>query len=82
MSNQKQQQQENTIKQKLAEDFENAFIKQYTPLVGCEDLYKNEPELKCELHLEKAKNQFKDEYIKDRGLPKNTFEELKLSLAN
>ena len=80
-SDKKQNQQESSVKQKIEDDFENAFIKQYTPLIGCEDLFAESPDARCELHLEEAKNQFKDEFIKERGLPKNTFEEIKLSFA-
>ena len=73
------EQQDNVLKQKLADDFEIAFLKQYTPLVGCEDFHIQKPSSKCSQHLEQAKNDFKDEFIKNRGLPKHTFEELKLS---
>ncbi len=82
VSNEKQVQQESSVKQKIEDDFENAFIKQYTPLVGCEDVYADNPESRCEMHLEKAKEQFKDVFIKERGLPKNTFEEFKLSFSD
>ena len=82
VSNQKQAHQENALKQKLITDFEKAFVKQYTPLVGCEDLFAENQAAKCRIHLEQAKNEFKNEFIKNRGLPKNTFEDLKLSLVD
>ncbi len=75
------QQDHAALKQKLSDDFEIAFLKQYTPLVGCEDLHNQKPSAKCSQHLEQAKNDFKDEFIKNRGLPKNTFEALKLSFT-
>ena len=70
--------QELALKQKLIDDFENAFLKQYTPLIGCEEFHIENQSNKCNQHLEKAKHDFKDEFIKSRGLPKNTFEELEL----
>ncbi len=82
VSNEKQAHQENALKEKLVTDFEKAFIKQYTPLVGCEDLFAENQTAKCRMHREDAKNDFKNEFIKNRGLPKNTFEDLKLSLVN
>ncbi|MEM7401413.1 MAG: hypothetical protein AAF304_05625 [Pseudomonadota bacterium] len=81
-SNEKQAHQENALKEKLVTDFEKAFIKQYTPLVGCEDLFAENQTTKCRMHREDAKNEFKNEFIKNRGLPKNTFEDLKLSLVD
>lgn len=71
--------QELALKQKLIDDFENAFLKQYTPLIGCEEFHIENQSKKCSQHLEKAKHDFKDEFIESRGLPKNTFEELELS---
>lgn len=71
--------QELALKEKLASDFEIAFLKQYTQPVGCEVLKEASQTTECEQHLQHAKNQFKEVFIKDRGLPKNTFEELKLS---
>jgi len=71
-----------SVKQKLVDDFENAFLKQYTPLIGCEDLDLEMKTGKCIQHLEQAKNDFKQQFIKNRGLPKETFEDLKLSLVD
>jgi hypothetical protein len=71
-----------SVRQKLINDFENAFLKQYTPLVGCEELDIENKSTECRNHLEHAKNEFKQQFIKSRGLPKNTFEEIKLSFAN
>jgi len=68
-----------SVKQKLADDFEHAFLKQYTPLIGCEDLELEIKTDKCVQHLEQAKNDFRQQFIKNRGLPKDTFEDLKLS---
>ena len=73
---------DSSIRQKLANDFETAFLKQYTPLVGCEELDNNTKTAKCSQHLEQAKNDFKQQFIKNRGLPKDTFEDLKLSFTN
>ena len=70
------------LKQKLIEDFEDAFLKQYTPLLGCEAIHNAQKDQKCAQHLEHEKNLFKQEFIKSRGLPKNTFEEIKLSSLN
>jgi len=72
--------QEFTVKQKLADDFEVAFLKQYTPPVGCEVLNEERQSADCNQHLNQAKNAFKADFIKNRGLPKDTFENLKLSL--
>ena len=80
-SNENHAQQEVALKQKLVTDFEKAFIKQYTPLIGCEDLFAKNQTDNCRMHLENAKNEFKNEFIKNRGLPKTTFEDLKLSLV-
>lgn len=74
--------QEISLKQKLVEDFEAAFFKQYTPPVGCEVLLKKNQSIECKQHLQQAKNEFKADFIKYRGLPKNTFEELKLSFTS
>ena len=71
-----------SIKQKLADDFEIAFLKQYTPLIGCEDLENAAKSNKCSQHVKQAKNDFKQQFIKNRGLPKKTFEDLKLSFAD
>ena len=71
-----------SVRQKLINDFEIAFLKQYTPLVGCEELDSEDKSATCRNHLEQAKNNFKQQFIKTRGLPKNTFEELKLSFTN
>ena len=73
--------QELALKQKLIDDFENAFLKQYTPILGCEEILNENQSAECSQHLEQAKNDFKEEFIKNRGLPKNTFEELKLSFV-
>jgi hypothetical protein len=70
------------IRQKLLNDFETAFLKQYTPIVGCNALDNEVSSAKCTRHLEKSKDDFKQQFIKNRGLPKNTFEELKLSFAD
>ena len=71
-----------SVRQKLINDFEIAFLKQYTPLVGCEELESENKSTECRNHLKQAKNEFKQQFIKTRGLPKNTFEEIKLSFAN
>ncbi len=68
-----------SVRQKLINDFEIAFLKQYTPLMGCEVLDDEIKSDKCRQHLEQAKNDFKQQFIKNRGLPKNTFKELKFS---
>ncbi|MFK7816496.1 MAG: hypothetical protein AB8B92_09175 [Gammaproteobacteria bacterium] len=68
-----------SVRKKLINDFEIAFLKQYTPLLGCKVLDNEVKSGKCGRHLEQAKNDFKQQFIKNRGLPKNTFEELKLS---
>lgn len=71
-----------SVKQKLAEDFETAFLKQYTPLIGCEDLNNLSKSSKCSQHIKQAKHDFKQQFIKNRGLPKETFEDLKLSFVD
>lgn len=68
-----------SVRKKLINDFEIAFLKQYTPLLGCKVLDNEVNPDKCDRHLEQAKNDFKQQFIKNRGLPKNTFDELKLS---
>jgi len=76
-----QDSQEIPLKQKLISDFEEAFLKQYTPPVGCEVFQDSNQPAECRQHLQQEKNEFKAVFIKDRGLPKNTFEELKLSFT-
>ena len=68
-----------SVRQKLINDFEIAFLKQYTPKIGCKVLDSEVKTTECSLDLEQAKNGFKQQFIKNRGLPKDTFEELKLS---
>lgn len=68
-----------SVRQKLINDFEIAFLRQYTPLIGCEELDSENKSAECRNHLEQAKNNFKQQFIKNRGLPKNTFQELRLS---
>ena len=70
-----------SVKQKLMEDFEQAFLKQYTPPLGCQDLELKIKPKQCIEHLKQSKNDFKQQFIKNRGLPKDTFEELKLGLS-
>ncbi len=70
-----------SLRKKLLNDFETAFLKQYTPIIGCEALDNDVKSAKCNHHLEQYKNEFKQQFIKKRGLPKNTFEELKLSFV-
>ena len=70
-----------SVRQKLINDFEMAFLKQYTPIIGCKMLDSEVKTAECSQHLEQAKNDFKQQFIKNRGLPKNTFEELKLSFV-
>ncbi len=77
--NETQDLQQQALKQKLVADFENAFLKQYTPIIGCEEIHSKNQPAKCIRHLEQAKNEFKEQFIKTRGLPKDAFEELKLS---
>lgn len=71
-----------SVRQKLINDFEMAFLKQYTPIIGCKVLDNEVKTAECSQHLEQAKNDFKQQFIKSRGLPKNTFEELKLSFVD
>jgi hypothetical protein len=68
------------LKQKLIKDFEIAFLKQYTPLLGCEDMLGKPKNQECIEYHKHAKQEFKQQFIKNRGLPKNTFEDLKLSI--
>lgn len=70
-----------SVRQKLIQDFEVAFLKQYTSPVGCGVLDNKVKSAKCSQHLEESKNDFKHQFIKNRGLPKNTFEELRLSFV-
>ena len=71
-----------SVIQKLINDFEIDFLKQYTPLIGCEELDNDVKSAECRQHLVQAKNDFKQQFIKNRGLPKNTFEELKLGFTD
>ncbi len=73
---------DNSVRQKLMRDFEIAFLKQYTPQIGCDVLDSEPKNAECSHHLEQAKNDFKKQFIKNRGLPKNTFEELRLSFRD
>ncbi len=70
------------ITQNILQDFEKAFLKQYTPLLGCEDISNSSRSSVCNRHLEKAKNEFKLEFIQRRGLPKDTFTKIQLSATN
>lgn len=74
--------QESNIKQNILQEFDNAFLKQYTPLLGCEDISNESKSDTCNLHLEQEKNDFKLEFIQRRGLPKDTFKNLHLSATN
>lgn len=78
-SEDKHLEQEMIIKLRLLEEFENDFLKQYTPPVGCEDWQNDTYMAKCINHQMKAKQEFKQEFIKKRGLPKDTFDYPKLS---
>ncbi|MEJ2115913.1 MAG: hypothetical protein P8X88_07705 [Gammaproteobacteria bacterium] len=71
-----------SVRQKLINDFEIAFLKQYTPLVGCEVFESGIISSKCSQHLIQAKYEFKKQFVTTRGLPKNTFEKLELSFAD
>ena len=74
--------QEKVIKQRLSEKFENAFLKQYTPPVGCED-WQNKPHMaNCTRHKSKAKQAYKQEFIQRHGLPKGTFDHQQLSFQD
>jgi len=70
------------ITEGLIQDFENAFLKQYTPLLGCEDITDENMSATCSRHLAAAKNEFQQEFIQRRGLPKDTFTEQHLSATN
>lgn len=72
-SEDKHREQEIIIKLRLLKEFENDFLKQYTPPVGCEDWQNDTYMAKCINHKAKAKQEFKQEFIKKRGLPKDTF---------
>lgn len=74
--------QEKIIHQRLYEDFENAFFKQYTPPLNCENLEYSSQSPDCTNHLIEAKEAFKQEYIKTRGLPKDAFGPHQLSYRN
>lgn len=74
--------QEKVIKQRVIEDFENAFLKQYTAPVGCEGWENDSDIARCTNHQLKAKQAFKQDYIKTRGLPKNTFDYQKFSFRD
>lgn len=71
--------QEKVIQQRLFEDFEDAFVKQYTPPINCGNLENETQSIDCINHLIEAKQAFKQEFIKSRGLPKDTFEGHQLS---
>ena len=71
-----------SVRQKLINDFEIAFLKQYTPPAGCNVLESNINSNQCNQHLIQARNEFKQYFITTRGLPRNTFEVLKLSVAD
>jgi len=71
-----------SVRQKLINNFEMDFLKQYTPIIGCKVLDSEVKSAECSQHLEQAKNDFKQQFIKNRGLPKDTFEELKLSFVD
>ena len=71
-----------SVKEKLINDFEVAFLKQYTPSLGCEELDYEFKTTICRQHIEQAKYSFQKQFIKNRGLPPDTFEELKLSFAD
>ncbi len=70
--------QEKIIKQRLTEEFENAFLKQYTQPVGCENWENESHMVRCINHQIKAKQEFKQEFIEKRGLPKDTFDHAQL----
>ena len=71
-----------SVKQKLINDFEIAFLKQYTSSLGCEELDNEFKTATCRQHFEQAKYSFQKQFIKNRGLPPDTFEALKLSFAD
>lgn len=70
------------ITQNVLQDFEDSFLKQYTPLVGCEDIYSETNSNECNIHLENSKNEFKQEYIQRRGLPIDAFATIQLSATH
>lgn len=74
--------QEKVIQQRLYEDFEDAFVKQYTPPINCEILENKTQSIECINHQIEAKQAFKHEFIKLRGLPKDTFQGDQLSFKN
>ena len=74
-------QQEEVIKKRLLEEFENAFIKQYTPPLGCENWQSDSHMVRCTNHKINAKKDFQQEFIEKRGLPKNTFDHPRLSFT-
>lgn len=74
--------QEKIIKQRLTEEFENAFLKQYTPPVGCENWENDSHMVRCTNHQIKAKQEFKQEFIEKRGLPKDTFDDPQISFTD
>ena len=74
--------QDTIIRLRLLEEFENDFLKQYTAPVGCEDWQNDTYMATCMNHKVKAKREFRQEFIKKRGLPKNTFDFPTLSLAD
>ncbi len=74
--------QEKIIKQRLNEEFENAFLKQYTLPVGCENWENESHMVRCTNHQIKAKQAFKQEFIEKRGLPKDTFDHPQLDFTD
>ncbi len=78
----KHQQQEKIIKQRIAEDFEQAFENQYTPPVGCESWNNEANTTSCIHHKSDAKKVYEKKYLTSRGFPKETFEEVKSSYKN
>ena len=74
--------QEKIIKKRLLEEFEDAFLKQYTPPVGCENWANESHMVRCTNHQIKAKQAYQEEFIKKRGLPKDTFDHPQLSFTN
>ncbi len=81
-ANTKHLEQEKVIQQRLSEEFEKAFIKQYTPPINCENFEYEISSVECDNHLIKAKQAFRQEFIKLRGLPKDTFEHQQFSFAD
>ncbi len=70
------------IQQQLYKDFENAFTKQYTPPIECINQENYDLSTECTKHLYEAKQIFRQEYIKIRGLPKNALDILQFSYKN